>query len=141
MEFPLKIITADENETSELARKFSRVLKQGDVISLIGDLGTGKTFFVKSIVSTFGNDDVSSPTFAIVNIYENKFRINHFDFYRIKKVEELYDIGFVDYLNDGETITFIEWADLFSEILPTNRYEIKIKYIDETKRKFTINSL
>ena len=137
----MKIITADENETSELARKFSEVLKQGDVISLIGNLGTGKTLFVKSIVSAFGDDDVSSPTFAIVNIYETKFRINHFDFYRIKKVEELYDIGFVDYLNDGETITFIEWADLFSEILPTNRYEIKIKYIDETKRNFTIDSL
>lgn len=137
----MKIITADENETSELARKFSEVLKQGDVISLIGNLGTGKTLFVKNVVSAFGDDDVSSPTFAIVNIYENKFRINHFDFYRIKKVEELYDIGFVDYLTDGETITFIEWADLFSEILPTNRYEIKIKYIDETKRKFTINSL
>ncbi len=141
MEFPLKIIAADENETIELANKFSEVLKQGDVVSLVGDLGTGKTFFVKNVVRVLGNSDASSPTFAIVNVYENKFRINHVDFYRIKKIEELYDIGFVDYLNDEEAITFIEWADLFSQILPERRYEIRIKYIDESKREFIIESL
>ena len=141
MEFPLKIIAADENETIELAKKFSEVLKQGDVVSLIGDLGTGKTFFIKNLVRALGYSDASSPTFAIVNVYENKFRINHVDFYRIKKIEELYDIGFVDYLNDEEAITFIEWADLFVQILPEHRYEIKIKYIDDNKREFIIESL
>ena len=141
MEFPLKIIAADENETTELAKKFSEVLKQGDVVSLIGDLGTGKTFFIKNLVRALGYSDASSPTFAIVNVYENKFRINHVDFYRIKKIEELYDIGFVDYLNDEEAITFIEWADLFVQILPEHRYEIKIKYIDDNKREFIIESL
>lgn len=141
MKFPLKIIVADENETAELAKKFSEVLKQGDVISLIGDLGTGKTFFVKNVVHALGYSDASSPTFAIVNVYENKFRINHFDFYRINKIEELYDIGFEDYLNDEEAITFIEWADLFPQILPECRYGIKIKHIDDYKREFIIESL
>ena len=141
MEFPLKIIAANENETVELAREFANILKKGDVVSLIGDLGTGKTFFVKSLISVFGNEDVSSPTFAIVNVYDNQFRINHFDFYRIKKIEELYDIGFTDYLNDDEAITLIEWADLFPSILPEHKYEIKINYIDDSKREFIIQSL
>lgn len=141
MKFPQKIITTNENETADLAKKFSEVLKQGDVVSLIGDLGAGKTFFVKNVLSTFGNNNGSSPTFAIVNVYKNKFIINHFDFYRIKKIEELYDIGFDDYLIDGEAITFIEWADLFPQILPKHRYEIKIKYISDNKREFIIDSI
>lgn len=141
MKFPNKIITTNENETADLAKKFSEVLKQGDVVSLIGDLGAGKTFFVKNVLSAFGNNNVSSPTFAIVNVYENKFIISHFDFYRIKKIEELYDIGFDDYLNDEEAITFIEWADLFPQILPKHRYEIKINYVDDNKREFIIDSM
>lgn len=141
MKFPQKIITTNESETADLAKKFSEVLKQGDVVSLVGDLGVGKTFFVKRVLSAFGHNNGSSPTFAIVNVYENKFIINHFDFYRIKKIEELYDIGFDDYLNDEEAITFIEWADLYPQILPKHRYEIKIKYVDDNKREFIIDSI
>lgn len=139
MKFPQKIITADENETAEVAAKFSEVLKQGDVVSLIGDLGAGKTFFVKNVLSAFGNNNGSSPTFAIVNVYENKFRINHFDFYRIKKIEELYDIGFEEYLIDNLSITFIEWAEMFEEILPSNIYRIEITYANNSTREIKIN--
>ncbi|VAX21858.1 tRNA threonylcarbamoyladenosine biosynthesis protein TsaE [hydrothermal vent metagenome] len=141
MEFPLKIVVADETGTVNLAKKFSKVLKPSCTVALIGDLGTGKTFFTKNVIAAFGNSEVSSPTFAIVNVYETKFKIYHFDFYRIKKVGELYDIGFDDYLSDSDAITFIEWADLFPEILPEHRFEIKINYIDETKREFIIESL
>jgi len=141
LKFPLKIVAADETETIDLAKKFSGVLKPGNTVALIGDLGTGKTFFTKNVIAAFGNSEVSSPTFAIVNVYETKFKIYHFDFYRIKKVGELYDIGFDDYLADSDAITFIEWADLFPEILPEHRFEIKINSIDETKREFIIESL
>lgn len=141
MDFPFKIIVNNETETIELAKKFSKVLQPGDIVTFIGDLGTGKTFFTKSIVAAFGNSEVSSPTFAIVNVYETKYRVYHFDFYRIKKVAELYDIGFDDYLSDSDAITFIEWADLFPEVLPEHRFEIKIQYISETKREFIIESL
>ncbi|NOX64773.1 MAG: tRNA (adenosine(37)-N6)-threonylcarbamoyltransferase complex ATPase subunit type 1 TsaE [Chlorobi bacterium] len=135
------MVAADETETIDLAKKFSGVLKPGNTVALIGDLGTGKTFFTKNVIAAFGNSEVSSPTFAIVNVYETKFKIYHFDFYRIKKVGELYDIGFDDYLADSDAITFIEWADLFPEILPEHRFEIKINSIDETKREFIIESL
>ncbi len=138
MEFPLKIVVESENETIELAKQFSKVLQPGNIVSLVGDLGTGKTFFTKSIVTAFGNSDVSSPTFAIVNVYKTKYKIYHFDFYRIKKIGELYDIGFDDYLSDSDAITFIEWADLFPEVVPEHRFEVKISYINETKREFII---
>jgi len=141
LEFPLKIVAADETETINLAKKFSGVLKPGNTVALIGNLGTGKTFFTKNVIAAFGNSEVSSPTFAIVNVYETKFKIYHFDFYRIKKVVDTYDIGFDDYLADSDAITFIEWADLFPEILPEHRFEIKINSIDETKREFIIESL
>lgn len=141
MKLPLKIIAENENQTKDLAKEFSKVLNQGDVISLIGDLGAGKTFFVKSVLAEFGELNVSSPTFAIVNVYEKNIRINHFDFYRIKKIDELYDIGFSEYINDEESIIFIEWADMFEEILPNRRYEVTIKSIDISKREFTIKKL
>lgn len=141
MEFPLKIVVADETGTVDLAKKFSEVLKPGDTVALVGDLGTGKTFFTKNVIAAFGDSEVSSPTFAIVNVYDTKFRIYHFDFYRIKKVGELYDIGFDDYLADSDAITFIEWADLFPVILPEHRFEIRINYVDETKREFVIELL
>ena len=141
MEFPLKIVVADETGTVDLAKKFSEVLKPGDTVALVGDLGTGKTFFTKNVIAAFGDSEVSSPTFAIVNVYDTKFRIYHFDFYRIKKVGELYDIGFDDYLADSDAITFIEWADLFPVILPEHRFEIRINYVDKTKHEFVIELL
>ena len=72
MEFPFKIVVDNETETIELAKEFSKVLQPGNIVSLMGDLGTGKTFFTKSIVAAFGSSEVSSPTFAIVNVYETK---------------------------------------------------------------------
>lgn len=76
-----------------------------------------------------------SPTFAIVNEYDGKFHINHFDFYRINSSTELFDIGFSDYLNN-ESLTFIEWGELFPEVLPKRRIEIFIEFETDNKRKF-----
>lgn len=137
MNFPFHIIAESESQTGELAREFAKLLVAGDVILLNGDLGSGKTFFVKSVCKEFGLTNVSSPSFAIVNEYHNKMKITHFDFYRIKKVGELYDIGFDDYLN-AEGIMFIEWADMFPEILPSRNYKIEFKFVDNTTREITI---
>ena len=90
------------------------------------------------IAKYFGIVDVTSPTFSIVNTYNERKKINHFDFYRIKKIEELYDIGFEEYLIDNSAITFIEWAEMFEEILPTNIYRITIAYLDNSKREIKI---
>ncbi|MGA8262938.1 MAG: tRNA (adenosine(37)-N6)-threonylcarbamoyltransferase complex ATPase subunit type 1 TsaE, partial [Ignavibacteriaceae bacterium] len=86
-----------------------------------------------------GINNVSSPTFAIVNEYLNRIKIYHFDFYRIEKSEEIINIGFNDYLNDNEAVIFIEWGELFSKILPRKRYEIKIMLNEDFSRTFKID--
>ena len=139
MKYPysLKIIT--EAETRNIALEFSKDLQKGDVVVLNGDLGTGKTFFVKEIGKIFGINSVSSPTFALVNEYSGRIKIYHLDFYRIEKLEEIFDIGFNDYINDNEAIMFIEWGELFSEILPHKRFEVIIKLNEDFSRSFRIS--
>lgn len=132
------IESGSENETSRLASEFASIAGPGDIIALNGNLGSGKTFFVKSFAAAKGIETASSPTFAIVNEYTGKNKIYHFDFYRINKINELYDIGFDDYLNDDSAIVFIEWADLFKELLPKRIYEVKFAVVSDNLRRITI---
>jgi tRNA threonylcarbamoyladenosine biosynthesis protein TsaE len=131
MKLPCEKIVKSEVETCAVAAEFVDLLAPGSIVALKGNLGAGKTFFVNCICNHLGIDRTSSPSFSLVNIYEGKHRVYHFDFYRIKKLEELYDIGFEDYLNDGNAIVFIEWADLWSEILPENYLVVELDYIAE----------
>ena len=139
MKYPNSLKIFSEAETKNIALEFSKDLKNGDVVILNGNLGTGKTFFVKEVGKLFGTNNVSSPTFALVNEYSGRIKIYHFDFYRIEKSDELFDIGFNDYLNDNEAVIFIEWGELFSEILPEKRYEIKITLNEDFSRTFKIS--
>ena len=137
MKFPYSLKIFSEDETRQLAGEFSNSIGPGDVVILNGDLGTGKTFFVKALAKNFGITNVSSPTFAIVNEYSGTRKIYHFDFYRIEKAGELFDIGINDYLNDTDAITFIEWGNLFPEVLPAKTIEIIITMDDELNRNFS----
>lgn len=125
-------------ELDKIAFEISKLIKNGDVILLEGNLGSGKTTLVKSICLNYGIENVVSPSFAIVNEYFGKVQIYHFDFYRIKKAEELYDIGFHDYLNNEDSVKFIEWAELFPEILPKNFIKIIIKQNENDVRKIVV---
>ncbi len=136
MNFPYKKNIYSEEETIELAASFALQLNEGDIIILNGNLGAGKTFFIKNAVKALGGNNVNSPTFALINEYESKFKIYHFDFYRINEIVELYDIGFNDYLNDPEAIIFIEWGDLYPEILPKKKIVIEIKLKEDFSREF-----
>ena len=136
METPDVVKINTEDDTINLAGKFIESLVPGDVVVLNGNLGAGKTFFIKNALKVLGIYNVNSPTFAIVNEYKGKYKIYHFDFYRINEVEELYDIGFNDYLNDSEAITFIEWGNMMPQVLPHKRIEINIKINDDFTRKF-----
>ena len=138
MHFPMNKVVSSESETTDIAEQFSKILSAGEIVLLNGELGTGKTFFVKSVCSDYGIANVSSPSFAIVNEYHNSKKIIHFDFYRIKKVGELYDIGFEDYLNESDSIIFIEWANLFSEVLPKRNYQIDFKLLNNSSREIRI---
>lgn len=138
MEFPFLYISNSENDTTDLAKDFARKITDGLVIVLNGDLGSGKTFFIKQLLKSFNINNVNSPTFAIVNEYVGLKKFYHFDFYRINKIEELLEIGITDYFNDSEAIVLIEWGSLFEQIIPKKRIEITITYIQDNSRQFDI---
>jgi len=136
IEYPSIIKTTTEAETAMLASEFILACKKGDRVVLNGDLGAGKTFFIKSALTSIGITNVNSPSFAIVNEYHNKFHICHFDFYRLKNSAELFDIGWQDYVNDDDSILFIEWGNRLPSVLPAERIEISILILNGTEREF-----
>ena len=113
-----EVITHSESETYAFAKTFAESLKPGDIISLDGDLGAGKTIFTKGLCDGLGvKDVVSSPTYTLVNEYAaDSGAVFHFDVYRIGDEEELYDIGFTEYL-DSEAVSIIEWGSYARGIL------------------------
>lgn len=139
MNFPLKFFSNSETDTHLLAKEFSQTILPGDVIVLNGELGSGKTFFVKKVLENFGITWVNSPSFAIVNEYRNSITFYHIDFYRIKSEAELINTGLYDYLNDKGAVVFIEWGNLFHSVLPQKRIEINIDIQPEDKRLININ--
>ena len=108
------------------AREFIQNMGDAHVFAFYGKMGAGKTTFVKAICEELGVKDViTSPTFAIINEYEGDETIYHFDFYRIKKLEEVYDMGYEDYFYSG-ALCFIEWPELIEEILPDDDVRVSI---------------
>lgn len=122
------IETYSAEETAELGRRMGLEAKPGDVYTLVGDLGVGKTVFTQGIALGLGiTEAISSPTFTIVQVYEEgRMPFYHFDVYRIGDIEEMDEIGYEDYFY-GEGLTMIEWANLIEEILPEKRKEITIE--------------
>lgn len=116
----------NENSTVKLGEIIADTIPQGIIIALTGELGSGKTTLSQSIIKNMMKiQDVSSPTFNIVNEYRDKNQtIYHFDFYRLEDESELFGIGFDDYLSDKKSIMLIEWADKFLDMLPRNYLEI-----------------
>ena len=124
----MKIRIQDLNHIDEAARQFVSQIGEHTVFAFYGKMGAGKTTFVKAICEALGVEDViTSPTFAIVNEYEAKQRsIYHFDFYRIKKLEEVYDMGYEDYFYSG-ALCFIEWPELIEDLLPDDAVRVNIE--------------
>ncbi|MEZ3488318.1 MAG: tRNA (adenosine(37)-N6)-threonylcarbamoyltransferase complex ATPase subunit type 1 TsaE [Lachnospiraceae bacterium] len=122
------IETNTEQETYELGFRMGSKARAGQVYTLIGDLGVGKTVFTKGLAAGLGIvEPVSSPTFTIVQIYEEgRLPFYHFDVYRIGDAEEMDEIGYEDYIYGGG-VSLIEWADLIREILPEHYTEIRIE--------------
>jgi tRNA threonylcarbamoyladenosine biosynthesis protein TsaE len=113
-------------ETRSFGAQVATTAKPGDVFALEGELGSGKTEFARGFVSALcGPSAVRSPTFSIINIHETpEFPIYHFDFYRLKKKEELVEIGYYDFVRSNG-ISLIEWADMFAEVLPENAKHVR----------------
>ncbi|HAE91544.1 MAG TPA: tRNA (adenosine(37)-N6)-threonylcarbamoyltransferase complex ATPase subunit type 1 TsaE [Tissierella sp.] len=121
-------------ETKELGIKLGNILKSGDVVCLNGELGAGKTTLTKSIGLGLGvTDYITSPTFALINEYNGRVPVYHFDVYRLENVEEIYDLGFDEYFY-GKGVCIIEWAEKIERLLPKERVILDIekgKALDE----------
>ena len=123
----------------EAAKQFIQAMDDNTVFAMYGKMGTGKTTFTKAVCECLGVTDViNSPTFAIVNEYRTSSAelIYHFDFYRIKKLEEVYDMGYEDYFYSG-ALCFIEWPELIEELLPENAIKVTITENADNTRSIT----
>lgn len=127
-----QITTNNEDETKQLAFALGKLLRRGDVLTLEGDLGAGKTTFTKGIAKGLGiKRNVTSPTFTILKQYEGTMPLYHIDAYRLEHSEE--DIGFDEFIY-GDGVTIIEWPMFIREYLPKNIMKITIQFVEETKR-------
>jgi len=122
------IETRSAKETYQLGVEIGKKASKGQVYTMVGDLGVGKTVFTQGMAEGLGiSEPINSPTFTIVQVYdEGRFPFYHFDVYRIGDISEMEEIGFDDYVY-GEGVSLIEWANLIEEILPEHRWDITIE--------------
>ena len=127
----MQITVQSENELAQAARTFVQAMDQATVFAFYGKMGAGKTTFIKALCEELGvSDVVNSPTFSIVNEYRSDTTgelVYHFDFYRIEKLDEVYDMGYEDYFYSG-ALCFIEWPELVEELLPEDAVKVEISH-------------
>ena len=134
----MKVLVKGLKETEELAKNFAAELIGGEVVLLNGDLGAGKTTFTQFVFAALGvKEVVNSPTFAILKSYQGKFKLHHFDTYRIT-FEEAIEAGFDEIFNERDSIIFVEWSENISPLLPEKTIKVNIKCINENEREFEI---
>ena len=134
-----EFISHSVNETEAFAEKLAAAFTGGEVLLLHGELGAGKTHFVKGLAAGLGVDDViTSPTFALHNSYEGRLTLNHFDFYRIEDSEEVVVLGLDEFFYDRQAVSAIEWSENVKDLLPKGCVTVKIEKIDENSRKITV---
>jgi tRNA threonylcarbamoyladenosine biosynthesis protein TsaE len=121
-----RVVTRSTDETLELARAVAELLRPGDVVSLVGELGAGKTVFARGVARALGVTElVVSPTFTIVREYEGRVPLVHVDVYRIDAVQELHDLGFEEVVRD-DAVTLVEWGDRIDGLLPGDRLDVRL---------------
>ena len=123
------------NETIQFGKELAKIIEPGDVFKLEGDLGAGKTTFIKGVVNALGyNGIVSSPTYTLINEYNINPKIVHIDCYREQNIDRWFFLGINDYFDDN-SIIFIEWPEILESIIPINKsYKIRMKSIGNNKR-------
>lgn len=135
------VTTLSPQETNEFAKRFAAGLKPGTVLCLEGQLGSGKTTFIKGLAEGLGlkrPEQVKSPTFVLMHIYKAKMPLYHFDCYRLDSLEELENIGFQDFVNDPQAISCVEWAEKAAKLMPPAAWHIRFEILAASKRRITL---
>lgn len=133
-----EFISNSEKETENIGAAFAKDLKGGSIVAMYGDLGAGKTAFVRGMARGMGLDaHVSSPTFTIVNEYPGERELIHFDMYRLASADELFDIGWEDYLNRG-AVCAVEWSENVRDAFFGDEINVTIEKISDCSRRITI---
>lgn len=139
----MKVISNSREETIEIGAKFAKKLKAGDLVALIGELGSGKTVFTKGIAKGLGVKDVryvNSPSFVIIKEYKGKIPLYHFDLYRLDKAGMLDSLSYDEYFY-GNGVTVVEWADRIREFLPPKYWEARLSVAGENERKIEVRKI
>jgi tRNA threonylcarbamoyladenosine biosynthesis protein TsaE len=136
-----EFFTKNEQETEALGQRLAESIKGGAVIAMYGDLGAGKTAFVRGMARGMGLDcRVSSPTFTIVNEYLGERELIHFDMYRLSSGDELFDIGWEDYIARG-AVCAVEWSENVEDAFYGDEIKLRIEKLSDTERKITIEGV
>lgn len=126
--FSCTVVTHAPQETAALAERLGAAAETGTVLCLVGDLGAGKTLFTQGFARGLGvTEEVTSPTFALMNQYCGRFPVTHFDLYRLEREEELDEIGFYEFAEPSGGVVLIEWADKFPDALPKPHIRLEIE--------------
>ena len=121
-----RAVTRSTDETLALAGSVGELLRPGDVVSLVGGLGAGKTVFARGVARALGvTDPVVSPSFTIVREYEGRVPLVHIDVYRLDTIQELHDLGFEELVRD-DAVTLVEWGDAIDTLLPGDRLDVRL---------------
>lgn len=133
-----EIVVESLSELKDVAQAIMESLEGRNVVAFCGQMGAGKTTLISAIMEHLGStDNVTSPTFALVNQYitANDERVYHFDFYRINRIEEVFDMGYEEYFYSGD-LCLIEWPELIEELLPEEAMVVRIEVLSPTSRRF-----
>ena len=136
----IEIISHSAQQTMEIARLLGGKLREGDILALSGELGSGKTCFTGGIARGLGVSEsyqITSPTFTLINEYPARCDLYHFDVYRLNGYSEFEDLGYEEYFSRGGVVV-IEWAEKIAQILPADTFFISFKYLDENRRRIMI---
>lgn len=135
----MEIITNNPEETQLIANRLSKLCKDGDLITLNGNLGAGKTTFSQGFCKGLNyNKNVTSPSYTLINEYLADYKIYHIDLYRLEEMEDSLGIGIEEYLPANDGICLVEWAEKFPELLPVDLIEVNLNYLKDNQRKITI---
>jgi len=139
----IELLSLSAQQTMDIARLMGKRLKRGDILALSGDLGSGKTCFTGGLAKGLGLSKeyrITSPTFTLINEYQGRCNLYHFDVYRLNGCKEFEELGYEEYFSANGVVA-IEWAEKIESILPENIISIKFDYVDENIRKIIIKGL